>query len=72
MMRPVGDAARGRREPGDRLLPGMLQCDRCGRVTIEHERGWRAQHAVDRDYRLTLVIRCLECARRELGDYAPG
>jgi hypothetical protein len=50
----------------------MLQCDRCGRVTIEHERGWRAQHAVDGDYRLTLVIRCLECARRELGDYAPG
>jgi hypothetical protein len=62
MMRSVGDAARGRREPDDRVLPGMLQCDRCGRVTLAHERGWEAQHAVDDDYQLTLVVRCAACA----------
>ena len=54
------------------MLPGMLQCDRCGRVTVAHERGWRAQHDVDDEYRLVVVVRCLECARRELGEYAAG
>jgi hypothetical protein len=48
----------------------MLQCDRCGRVTVEHERGWEAQHAMDDEFRLTLVIRCARCADRELGDHA--
>jgi hypothetical protein len=47
----------------------MLQCDRCGRVTLAHERGWRAQHAMDDEYHLTLVVRCAECTEREQGDY---
>jgi hypothetical protein len=44
----------------------MLQCDACGRVTVEHERGWHAVHGVDGRDQLVLVVYCSECARDEL------
>ena len=54
----------GERDP--ELLPGMLQCDACGRLTDGHERGWHAVHGVDGRDQLVLVVYCSECARDEL------
>lgn len=65
MIRAVEDRE-GDREHRGSVTPGMLECEACGRVTVDVERGWRAVHCIDRDDRLVLVVYCAECAAEEL------
>lgn len=65
MIRAVEDRE-GDREHGGSVTPGMLECEACGQVTADTERGWRAVHSIDRHDRLVLVVYCAECAAEEL------
>jgi hypothetical protein len=59
----VRDREEGEREP---VSPGMLECDSCGRVTLESEHGWRAVHCIDHHDQVVLVVYCPDCAAAEL------
>lgn len=63
MIRLVMDREEGEREP---VSSGMLECDQCGRVTVESEHGWRAVHCIDSHDQLVLVVYCPDCAAAEL------
>jgi hypothetical protein len=45
-----------------------LQCVKCGRVSQENERGWRAHITVDEDEPVEALVHCPKCDEREFDD----
>ena len=45
------------------LAANHLQCEECGRVSSENERGWTARLTYDDE----VVVYCPECDGREFG-----
>lgn len=54
------------REPAP-VFTNRLQCEECGRVSRENERGWTARLTVDDE----VVVYCPECDEREFGSVEP-
>jgi ribosomal protein L44E len=52
---------------GTPALTNRLQCEVCGRVSRENERGWRAYLTTDVDEPAGAIVYCPECAEHEFG-----
>lgn len=49
------------------VFTNRLQCEECGCLCRENERGWGAHLTTDEDEPAEVVVYCPECGEREFG-----